>query len=103
MTEFLTRTRIDRLDAERARLLDEQGYLLLRGAIPAAWIGPLRDVFEAGVLPSKMWPGAPVGLIGGIPCWTSMRQCNRSAAADHAGGYPPYPATSLRPGAGRGP
>src|ERR1700679_3441427 len=56
MTEFLTRTRIDRLDAERARLLDEQGYLLLRGAIPAAWIGPLRNAFEAGALPSEMWP-----------------------------------------------
>ncbi len=53
MTESLTRTRIDRLDAEQARLLDEQGYLLLRGAIPAAWIGPLCDAFEAGVLPSK--------------------------------------------------
>jgi hypothetical protein len=62
MTDFLTRTSIDRLDAEPARLLDEQGYLLLRGAIPAVWIGPLRDAFEAGVLPSKMWPGAPRGL-----------------------------------------
>jgi ectoine hydroxylase-related dioxygenase (phytanoyl-CoA dioxygenase family) len=62
MTEFLTRTRIHRLDAERARLLDAQGYLLLRGAIPAAWIDPLRDAFETGVLPSKMWPGAPRGL-----------------------------------------
>jgi hypothetical protein len=28
MTEFLTRTRIGRLDAEQARLLDHQGYLL---------------------------------------------------------------------------
>jgi len=32
MTEFLTRTRFGRLDAEDARLLDDQGYLLLRGA-----------------------------------------------------------------------
>jgi hypothetical protein len=62
MTEFLTRTRIDRLDSELARLLDEQGYLLLRGAIPAAWIGRLRDAFEAGALPSDMWPGAPRGM-----------------------------------------
>jgi hypothetical protein len=60
MTEFLTRTRIDRLDAEPARLLDEQGYLLLRGAIPAGWIAPLREAFEAGVLPSDKWP-APRG------------------------------------------
>jgi ectoine hydroxylase-related dioxygenase (phytanoyl-CoA dioxygenase family) len=61
MTEFLTPTKIDRLDAEQGRLLDEQGYLLLRGAIPAAWIGRLREAFEAGVLPSEMWPGAPRG------------------------------------------
>ena len=61
MTEFLTRTRIDRLDAEAARMLDAQGYLLLRGAIPAAWIGRLRDAFEAGELSSQMWPGAPRG------------------------------------------
>jgi ectoine hydroxylase-related dioxygenase (phytanoyl-CoA dioxygenase family) len=56
MTEFLTRTRVGRLDADDARLLDDQGYLLLRGAIPAAWIGPLRDAFEAGALPSEKWP-----------------------------------------------
>jgi hypothetical protein len=60
MTECLTRTRVARLDAEDASLLDEQGYLLLRGAIPAEWIGPLRDAFETGVLPSDQWP-APRG------------------------------------------
>jgi ectoine hydroxylase-related dioxygenase (phytanoyl-CoA dioxygenase family) len=62
MAEFLTRTRIGRLDAEQGRLLDDQGYLLLRGAIPTAWIGRLRDAFEAGALPSEMWPGAPRGI-----------------------------------------
>ena len=56
MTELLRRTRVGRLDAEQARLLDEQGYLLLRGAIPKAWIGWLRDAFEAGALPSDKWP-----------------------------------------------
>jgi hypothetical protein len=56
ITEFLTRTRFGWLDAEDARLLDDQGYLLLRVAIPAAWIGPLRDAFEAGALPSEKWP-----------------------------------------------
>jgi hypothetical protein len=56
MTDYLTRTTVGRLDVEDARLLDEQGYLLLRGAIPAGWIGPLRDAFEAGALPSKKWP-----------------------------------------------
>jgi hypothetical protein len=61
MTDFLTRTRVDRLDAEDAALLDQQGYLLLRGAIPAVWIEPLRDAFETGVLPSERWP-VPRGL-----------------------------------------
>ena len=42
MTDFLTRTRVGRLDAEDARRLDDRGYLLLRGAIPADWIEPLR-------------------------------------------------------------
>jgi Phytanoyl-CoA dioxygenase (PhyH) len=56
MAEFFTRTRVGRLDADDARLLDDQGYLLLRGAIPAAWIGALRDAFEAGALPSEKWP-----------------------------------------------
>jgi hypothetical protein len=56
MTEFPTRTTVGRLDGDVARLLDEQGYLLLRGAIPSGWIGPLRDAFEAGAMPSEMWP-----------------------------------------------
>src|SRR5450756_952606 len=56
MIELLTRTKISRLDTEAARLLDAQGHLLLRGAIPAGWIGPLRDAFEAGALPSEQWP-----------------------------------------------
>ncbi len=56
MTDFLTRTRVGQLGAEEARRLDDQGYLLLRGAIPADWIGPLREAFEAGALPSEMWP-----------------------------------------------
>jgi len=56
MTEFLTRTGVSRLDAADARLLDDQGYLLLRGAIPAVWIEPLRCAFEAGAMPSEKWP-----------------------------------------------
>lgn len=56
MTGLLTHTGFDRLDFERARLLDEQGYLLLRGAIPEGSIGPLRDAFEAGASPSVTWP-----------------------------------------------
>jgi ectoine hydroxylase-related dioxygenase (phytanoyl-CoA dioxygenase family) len=56
MTDFLTRTRIGRLGAQDAQFLDDQGYLLLRDAIPAASIAPLRDAFEAGALPSASWP-----------------------------------------------
>jgi len=56
MTESLTRIRFGRLDADNARRLGDQGYLLLRGAIPKAWIAPLRDAFEAGAQPSDMWP-----------------------------------------------
>ena len=56
MTELLSHPRFDRLDAENARHLCEQGYLLLRGAIPDAWIGLLRDAFETGVRPSDLWP-----------------------------------------------
>jgi Phytanoyl-CoA dioxygenase (PhyH) len=53
---LLTRSRFGRLGVDDARLLDDEGYLLLRGAIPAAWIGPLREAFEAGALPSELWP-----------------------------------------------
>jgi hypothetical protein len=56
MTDLLTRTGFGRLGAEDAQSLNDQGYLLLRGAISADWIGPLRDAFEAGVLPSDKWP-----------------------------------------------
>jgi hypothetical protein len=61
MTDFLTRSKVGRLAAGDARLIDEQGYLLLRGAIPASWIVPLRDAFEAGALPPEGWP-VPRGL-----------------------------------------
>jgi hypothetical protein len=50
------RNGVDRLADADARRLDADGYLLLRGAIPAAWIAPLRDAFEAGTLPSEQWP-----------------------------------------------
>jgi len=56
MTEFMTRPRVGWLAAEEAARLDKQGYLVLRGAIPAAWIEPLRAAFETGALPSEMWP-----------------------------------------------
>jgi hypothetical protein len=36
--------------------LEAEGYLLLRGAIPADWLAPLQQAFDAGVLPSGQWP-----------------------------------------------
>lgn len=36
--------------------LHRNGYALLRGAIPAQWLGELRAAFEAGVKPSDQWP-----------------------------------------------
>ncbi|GLH77783.1 hypothetical protein SSBR45G_26910 [Bradyrhizobium sp. SSBR45G] len=56
MTAALTRTAVGRLPEADARRLDADGYLLLRGAIPAAWLAPLREAFEAGTVPSEQWP-----------------------------------------------
>ncbi|WP_152223453.1 phytanoyl-CoA dioxygenase family protein [Pseudomonas sp. SCB32] len=36
--------------------LHRDGYVLLHGAIPAEWLGDLRDVFDAGVRASGEWP-----------------------------------------------
>lgn len=41
--------------------LHRDGYALLRGAIPAEWLGALRDAFDAGVKPSDQWP-VPRGM-----------------------------------------
>lgn len=45
-------------DAESAAgaRLDAQGYLLVRGAVPADWIAPLQAAFDAGVMASDQWP-----------------------------------------------
>jgi Phytanoyl-CoA dioxygenase (PhyH) len=56
MSESLRRTKVGRLDIEDASRLDDDGFLLLRGAIPAERIEPLRAAFEAGELPSQQWP-----------------------------------------------
>jgi ectoine hydroxylase-related dioxygenase (phytanoyl-CoA dioxygenase family) len=36
--------------------LHRDGYALLPQAIPAAWLGALRDAFDADVKPSAQWP-----------------------------------------------
>jgi hypothetical protein len=54
MLDGSTITKVRRLDSDNAVQLDARGCVLLRGAIPAGWIGPLRDAFEAGA--SESWP-----------------------------------------------
>jgi len=53
---LLQTTRIDPLDFDSASRLDADGYLLLRGVIPADWLPALRDAFESGELASDQWP-----------------------------------------------
>lgn len=36
--------------------LHRDGYALLRGVIPADWLGHLRRAFDAGVKPADQWP-----------------------------------------------
>jgi hypothetical protein len=56
MNEPLTRSDVDPLGAADAERLDREGFLLLRRAVPAAWIAPLRAAFEAGDRPNDKWP-----------------------------------------------
>jgi hypothetical protein len=56
MSELLRHTKVGPIDTEGARRLDDDGFLLLRAAIPTGWIEPLRAAFEAGELPSHKWP-----------------------------------------------
>ncbi|WP_204128334.1 phytanoyl-CoA dioxygenase family protein [Pseudomonas ogarae] len=41
--------------------LHQDGYALLRQAIPSEWLADLRAVFDAGVKPSDQWP-VPRGM-----------------------------------------
>lgn len=54
-------TKVGSLATDQAALLDHDGYLLLRGAVPEAWREILRAAFEAGVGPDEQWaaPRAP--------------------------------------------
>lgn len=53
-------TKVAPLNAELAAALDRDGYLLLRGAVPAAWREDLRIAFDAGVGTGEQW-AAPRG------------------------------------------
>jgi hypothetical protein len=56
MGEVSRHTEVRCLDTEAARCLANDGFLLLRGAVPADLVVALRDAFEAGALPSHEWP-----------------------------------------------
>ncbi|HEX3576349.1 MAG TPA: phytanoyl-CoA dioxygenase family protein [Rhodopila sp.] len=56
MSELFRYTKVGGIDAEDARRLHDDGFLLLRGVIPPGWIEPLRAAFEAGALASDKWP-----------------------------------------------
>jgi len=53
-TRKLAKTAPD--DVSDAARLDREGFVLMRGAIPEGWIGPLRGAFDAGELASELWP-----------------------------------------------
>jgi hypothetical protein len=44
------------MSVEDIQALEATGFLLLKGAIPADWLEPLRQAFDAGILPSAQWP-----------------------------------------------
>ena len=56
MPQALTPTKVSQLAPEDAARLDRDGYLLLRGAVPTAWIEPLQAAFDAGELANDRWP-----------------------------------------------
>jgi hypothetical protein len=56
MSETARFTRVDPLDNDAVRRLEDDGFLMLRGIVPADWIEPLRAAFDAGELPSHQWP-----------------------------------------------
>jgi hypothetical protein len=56
MPQPLTPTKVGQLTLSDAERLDRDGYLLMRGAVPAAWIEPLQAAFDAGELANDRWP-----------------------------------------------
>jgi hypothetical protein len=45
-----------RLSPDDTATLTRDGCLMLRGAVPADWLEPLRATFEANYVPSDKWP-----------------------------------------------
>ncbi|CCE02259.1 hypothetical protein BRAS3809_5900006 [Bradyrhizobium sp. STM 3809] len=105
MTAALTRAGVGQFPEAEARRLDAEGYLLLHGAIPADWLEPLRQAFEAGTRPSEQWP-VPRGrdwrhaMVDLDPI--VQRVCRLPAAGD-ARRRRSHPEGAVLPGPGRGP
>ncbi len=49
-------TSVNSLDAESMQRLNDDGFMILRAAVPADWLPPLRAAFEAGSMESDKWP-----------------------------------------------
>jgi hypothetical protein len=79
MSHCLTPTKVVPLAPDQATALMRDGYLLLRGAVPAAWRDALRAAFDAGVGTGDQWAGhaAPAGTMR----WSiGIRRCSGPAA-----------------------
>jgi len=61
MSTALTPTKVGSLAVDQAALLERDGYLLLRGAVPQPWRDLLRAAFDTGVGTDEEWaaPKAP--------------------------------------------
>jgi hypothetical protein len=55
MSTALTPTKVGSLAADQAALLERDGYLLLRGAVPRAWRDLLCAAFDSGVGTDAQW------------------------------------------------
>ncbi len=56
MTPPAVRVAADALRPDEYEALDRNGFIILRGAIPAPWLDDLRGRFERGFLPHDKWP-----------------------------------------------
>lgn len=75
MSHGLTPTKVDLLAADQAAALTRDGYLLLRGAVPAVWRDALRAAFDAGAGIGDQW-SAPRVLVGAMRWSIWIQSCS---------------------------
>jgi dTDP-4-amino-4,6-dideoxygalactose transaminase len=105
-----TLTKVEPLSAEQAAALDRDGYLLLRGAVPEAWRGALRDAFDAATEhptngPRRVghgWRHALVDLDPTVQRTCRLPACWRTAARLTRRAVLPQPGRGPRASAGAG-